>query len=262
MTEPEYPALPSGIHEERQSTNGTLPTEALITALKTDSAVDKLAYAEQLLAQTLPSRDAEAALLLAEMMDADPALDKALAARLDEALNTEPDCVYAFIRPRVNAEPDERWRERLKAAAIVSLHVAIADADAETILNWLKLIAREPASYGLGDVLRNGLLAAQERARTEPNLARGILSLAIKRAPAVAETLLNDAELLAALPNNIGRTIRDHTGDAASLFNIHGAEVFLVALARAGCPTRRWKRCFRWRCKTAAMICFWGWCAG
>jgi hypothetical protein len=236
MTDPEFLALPSGgaqTNEDLQPANGAMPTEALMTALKSASTMAKLPYAEKLLAQALPSRDAEAALLLAQMMDADPSLDKALAVRLDEALNSEPDCVYAFIRPRVNADPDERWRERLKAAAVVSLRVAIADADAETILNWLKLIAREPASYGLSDVLRNGLLAAQERARTEPNLARGVMSIAIKRAPSIVDTLLNDPELLAALPNNIGRTLRDHTGDAVALFNTHGPEVFLVALARA-----------------------------
>lgn len=238
MTDPDYLALPSGgtqPNEDRQPANETpdMPTDALINALKNAPPKARQPLAEKLLAQALPSRDAEAALLLAQMMDADPSLDKALAARLDEALHNEPDCVYAFIRPRVNADADERWLERLKAAAVFSLRVAIADADAETILNWLKLIAREPASYGLGDVLRNGLLAAQERARTEPNLARGVMSLAIKRAPGVAETLLNDPELLAALPNNIGRTLRDHTGDAVALFNTHGPEVFMVALARA-----------------------------
>jgi hypothetical protein len=168
-------------------------------------------------------------------MDADSADDTALWSRLEAELHTQPDAVYAFIRARLGEGGDApaRWLTRLRAAGMASLQVAISDGDAETVLNWLRLIAREPPAYDLGALLSQGLLAARERAVTEPMLARGIIALAIKRDLAAAQAFLNDTGLLAALPNHLGTGLRDYTGDALAIMQVHGAEVFSTVLARA-----------------------------
>jgi hypothetical protein len=45
--------------------------------------------------------------------------------------------------------------------------------------------------------------------------------------------LLNDTELLAALPDNLGRLLRDYDGDATRVLQNQGVELLLVVLARA-----------------------------
>lgn len=212
-----------------------LPVEALKTVLRDVPPEGELrrAYAEQLLRHAIDQRDADAALLVTRLMDLDPALDDALAGRLNRDLSSQPDAVYAFVRARVSAEPEERWRFRLKAAALASLRIAILDGDAETVSNWLKLIAREPASYGLTEILHNGILAARERARRDADLAKALILLAIKRDAAALDTLLGDEDLLKALPETLGRVLREGEGEPLAVLQQHGAEVFVVALGRA-----------------------------
>ncbi len=213
-----------------------VPVEALKTVLTETPPPDPhllYLYAEQLLLHALDSRDPEAAALVAVLMDADPALDERLYRILGDTLHVQPDAVYAFIRVRLNDKPDARWLPRLKLAALFSLRVAINDGGPETITNWLTLVAREPANYDLSDVLHYGLLAAQTRARTDGELGRHLLVIAAKRDPAALETLLEDAELLAALPDNFGRVVREMDGDALQLLQARGAEMFLVVMARA-----------------------------
>lgn len=195
----------------------------------------ELRYAEQLLTHTLDLRDTEAALLVARQMDSNPKLNEALSALLDEALENQPDAVYVFARARLSdsVEPDAGWLERLHSAALVSLQVAINDADGETIVNWLRLIAREPDSYGLAEILHDGILAAQERTHDDPDLARNLLSLAIKHDPNSVVELLNDEALLEALPNNLGAVLRDHEGDPLRLLEARGPETFLIAMVRS-----------------------------
>jgi hypothetical protein len=192
-------------------------------------------YYELLLEHALDARDTEAALLVALKMDEDPQLDRALNEVLVQHLETQPDDVYVFVRTRLNdaMEADTRWIERLHAAALVSLQVAISDADSETIMNWLRLIAREPADYGLSSILRDGILATQERARSDGDLARYLITLTIKHAPDILDTLLDDEDLLAVLPNNLGMVLRDHTGDPLYTLQNRGPELFLVAIARS-----------------------------
>ncbi|MEO8398088.1 MAG: hypothetical protein ABI700_34155, partial [Chloroflexota bacterium] len=113
------------------------------------------------------------------------------------------------------------------------LRVAILDGDAETTINWLRLVAREPAGYGLGSVVHYGILAAQERARSEPDLAQALILLAVKRDQAALDILLADDALLMAVPNGLGRALRSGEGDPAFLLQTYGVEVFLVALSRA-----------------------------
>ena len=98
-------------------------------------------------------------------------------------------------------------------AALASLRVAILDGDAETAINWLRLVAREPASYDLGEVVHYGILSAQERARSEPDLAQALILLAVKRDQAALEMLLADEALLAAVPNALGVALRNGEGD-------------------------------------------------
>jgi hypothetical protein len=223
----------------------------------------KSRYLERLIDDTLETRDAESAQIAAAQMDADAHMDALLWKRLEAALTTHPDAVYAFARARLSVTPppaplpnafpppnavpaaipingsvsatalDARWLARLRAAGLASLQVAISDGDADTVVNWLKLVAREPAAYGLSDLLHQGLLAARARAINEPPLARGVLTLAIKRDPEAARLFLNDTALLDALPNNLGMIFRSGTGDAAALLQAHGAEVFAAALTRA-----------------------------
>lgn len=183
----------------------------------------------------LESRDADAARLAAEWMNADPAVDTALYLPLERALSVEPDAVYAFVRAVVG-EAGERtavWRERLKAAALASLQVAISDGDGETVLNWLRLIAREPVAYDLSDVLISGFAAAQNRARSEPDLARSLVLLAAKRTPVLLDTLLSDDGLRAQLPESLCEALQHGVGDPLALLNDFGAEVFLAILSRA-----------------------------
>ncbi len=208
----------------------TIETALLSGALKDD---ERRVYAEKLLNYALQTRDAEASNLLARLMDGDKRLDAELEPLLREAMQEQPDGVYAFIRTHLVEQCDSCWLPRLKMAALWSLRVAINDADAETIMSWLTLIAREPAHYNLGDVLHYGILAAQERSHQEPELAKHLVSLAAKRDPASLDTLLNDTALLAALPNMVGQVLRDYEGDLLVLRQNKGLELFVVGAARA-----------------------------
>lgn len=224
-------------HDAQPYSGDTLTPEALKAVFREPLPIDatlKLEYAQRLLTLALQTRDADAALVLARAMDADPALDAAIAPLLTAALDTQPDAVYAFVRARLAGDDlIPLWLERLHDAGVMALQVAICDGDTETIISWLKLIAREPLTYGLSDVLHHGVLSAEERARHEPDLARVLVILAAKRDPSAVPPLLNDPELLRILPNHLGLALRDYTGDALALFQAHGQEVFTLALARA-----------------------------
>ncbi|MCZ2099885.1 MAG: hypothetical protein LC121_27205, partial [Anaerolineae bacterium] len=214
-----------------------VPPEALKAAMRDIPPEGELKrlYAARMLTQALEARDPESSQIVARAMDEAPELDAALYDQLQRDLDTQPDAVYSFVRTRLSsgADPDGRWADRLKTAALASLRVAILDGDAETAINWLRLVAREPASYDLGEVLHNAILSAQERARTEPDLALALLLLAVRRDPAALETLLADDVLLAALPNGLGAALSRGEGDPLAILQTYGVEVFLVTLARA-----------------------------
>ncbi len=215
-----------------------VPSATLKQALTSNAPISpdlRRLYTEHLLRQALDARDTEAALIVSLEMDADPVLDESLNQILTEALETQPDSVYVFIRTRLNdaMETDPRWLERLKSAALHSLRVAINDADTETIVNWLKLISREPAAYQLSEVLHEGILSSQARAHQDSELARQLLLLSVKRDPNTLDTLLNDSELLAVMPDNMGKVLRDHAGQPLLTFQQRGPEMFLVAMARS-----------------------------
>lgn len=214
-----------------------LSTDALLAALNDEHSTltpeQRADYARRLFRQTVEQRELANCLSIARLMDSDPALDHALEAELNAQLTEQPDAIYTFIRSRLAERVDKRWLPRLKLAALYSLRVAISEGDTETIISWLTLIAREPAAYELADVLHYGILAAHERACCEPELARYLVLLAAKRSPAALDVLLNDAALVEALPNNVGRVLRDFDGDPLVLLQNKGAEIFLVGMARA-----------------------------
>ncbi|MBA3874749.1 MAG: hypothetical protein H0X30_36940, partial [Anaerolineae bacterium] len=212
------------------------PIEAVQTALQNASELTpetRQQYAERLLVYALESRDPAASALVAQLMDSDPVVDKALETQLYNDVQHQPDAVYAFIRAHLVDLCNECWLERLKIAAAAALQVAITDAAPTTSVDWLTLIGREPAKYELGDILHSGLLAAQSRAYHEPELARVLITLAAKRDSAVLETLLNDKDFMAALPNNVGMVLRDFEGDPLALLQNRGLELFMVGMSRA-----------------------------
>lgn len=214
----------------------TLSPEVLKAALTGEgvlSAETRLDYARRLMSHALETRDIEAGSMVAQLMDSDPEINDALETILNDSVAEYPDAAYALIRAHLVDHFDARWVMRLKIAALYSLRVAINDADTETIINWLTLIAREPANYELGDVLHYGILAVQERARQDSELARQIVMLAAKRNAANIDTLLDDEELLKALPNNIGHVLRDLNGDPLLLLQNKNTELFLIGLVRA-----------------------------
>lgn len=215
-----------------------VPNEQLKTILSDDLVLPSdlyRRYAERLLLHALDNRDTEAALIVSQQMDHDSELDAHLNTVLMSALEGHPDSVYVFIRTRLNdaMETSAVWVERLQIAALHSLRVAITAGDGVTIINWLRLIAREPAHYGLGEILRQGIYTAQSRAHEDGELARQLLVLAVKRDPGALDALLADQQLLAAVPDNLGQVLREYSGDAMFTLNNRGPELFLVTLARA-----------------------------
>jgi hypothetical protein len=88
----------------------------------------------------------------------------------------------------------------------------------------------------LGDVLMQGLRAAQERARTDGALGYQLLAFAFKRAPGSVEALLDDAALLAALPETAAQALGEGDPDAMLALAAQGAtgrDFFLAALGLA-----------------------------
>jgi hypothetical protein len=215
---------------------GDVSVDAVKAALTGDSPPNgdlQPLYVQRLLAHALEKRDAEAAHIVARLMDDHPELDRQLYRLLNDHLYVQPDEVYAFVRAHLNERINPRWLPRLKAAAVSALRVAITEGDADTVMNWLTLIAREPANFELGDVLHDGILAAAERAHTDGNLGRQLIALAAKRDPVALSMLLKDDDLMAALPDNAGRVFRTYDGDALATLQNRGQETFSVALARA-----------------------------
>lgn len=236
---------PAGVPAETRETldarvlaGEMLPPATLMAVLRSSDLPDGdllFTYTRQLLQVALETRDTEASVLVTRLMDAHPALDEALHDELNACLSSEPDAVYALLRARMNEAPDPRWLERLKVAALCALHIAITDGDSETAINWLRLVAREPANFDLAQLVHYGLLAAAERAREDAVLGRLLIPLALKRDPEALDVILSDTALLDNLADNtnLGRVLRDTNGDALQTLQNHGYDLFVVALVRA-----------------------------
>lgn len=251
---PEIPPLPEAptpeqlseraAWDERLQAGETLPPEGLMAVLSGPLVPEGallLQYAQQLLSYALSTRHTEASLLVTHLMDTDPEVDAALWQRLSDQLQTEPDSVYALIRTRMADGMTDGWRERLKAAAMWALQVAITDGDSETAANWLKLVAREPASYDLGEIVHHSIMAAAERAHQDGVLGRLLIPLAARRDAQALENMLADRKLLDAMAEstNLGRVLRDFDGDVLQTLQNLGLETFIIALARAAQARRK-----------------------
>lgn len=215
-----------------------VPVEQVQTALANDPPGDvdlRRRYVSRLLEPALTNRDPNLAALITREMDQDPALDAAVEEALTERLDTQPDEVYAFVRARLNVGAETRWIPRLQSAAMAALQVAILDGDSETVVNWLKLVAREPLNYNLGEVLQQAILAARERARQDGEIAKQLYLIAMRRAHTTFDTLLADPILLAVLPNDaFGLALREHDPAAIdALYQKKAYEPYLVAVGLA-----------------------------
>ena len=213
---------------------GAVETEAMIQRLAGDVPPRgrlRVQYIEKLLENALNNRDTAAGLRVAEELDRDAALAPALDGLFDEMLETQPDTVYVFIRNRLNhLGMDETWIPRLRLAAVNSLEVAIQDSDVPTLVSWLELIAHEPQAYQLADVLREGIVSAQARAREDGELGIHLLHIAMRRAPDLADILRRDEGLLQALAAETRRALRESSAQSLQALIDERPAYFLLAL--------------------------------
>ncbi len=184
-------------------------------------------YIRRLFAQCLDERDIEAVEQLSEWVSDDQLINM-----LNEAVNDKPDAVYFFLRTRLGEQVDDAWLPLLHSAAALSLQVAITDGDTETLMNWLRLISREPASYQLNEILHNGILAAQERTHQDGDLGRNLFIFATKRTPHLIDILLADEAFIQVLSAPIGPVIREFNSDALTETQALSREVGLVVMRR------------------------------
>jgi hypothetical protein len=213
-------------------------TEALMTVLQDKMPLEddlRLRYMRVLLKKHFESRDPKEAHVLVQQLENYPPLDSQLKADFDEALETQPDALYALARVQLGNEEknDEKWLKRLHQSAENSLQIAIQSSDSETIFSWLTLLAREPSRYALGDILYDGILAASNYASTDNNLAQGLLILAVKRQVDALPGLLENGDLLATLPELIQAALCDYDSAAIDALANESRELFLLALHRA-----------------------------
>lgn len=194
---------------------------------------DRVRYMERLLMAALEERHTAAAEYLAQQMDNDPELDMQLAVIFNQALESQPDAVYVFVRTHLTEKVKEPWLARLHEAAERSLTVAIEQGDTAMVTDWLRLISREPARYHLSDVLHQGLLTARTRVVEGDTLAVDLLTLAVKRDADVVPVLLADNHVLGALPDSVRAAIIDHRSDAIEALLEDSRELFLLAVVQA-----------------------------
>ncbi|MCY4071708.1 MAG: hypothetical protein OXG60_10430 [Chloroflexi bacterium] len=220
--------------DQKTLTEDALETGAMIGALSSAAPPTgelRLRYLRKLLENALHNRDVVAGKRIAEELEEDARLEAELAGLFDEMLESQPDTVYVFARNRLNhLGIDEKWIPRLQAAARDSLEVAIEEGDVPTLISWLELIAHEPLSYQLQDILRDGVLSSIERAHDNGELGIHLILIAARRLPSIADTLYEDETLIAALPAKMSRSLRDNSAGALEPLIEETAEYFLLAL--------------------------------
>ena len=191
------------------------------------------AYAKLMLEHTLQERIPEYAELLVQYMEEDSDLNRELREQLAQALQTEPDAVYFFARTHLAQEINPDWLPLLQEAAIAALHVAIEGGDNEILIEWLRLVAREPADYQLADVLNDCIQAAQQRAHEDGDLGARLLAFTCKRAPDMIRMLLEDGEMLEMMQAPSGPALRDYEQEAVETTISLGHEIALVVMGSA-----------------------------
>lgn len=209
-------------------------TDVLIEILESADAPSenlRRLYIEQLLQNALNNRDAAAGRWVSEELDRDAELEAALFGQFDELLEEQPDAVYVFIRNRfIHLGLDEAWLPQLQRAARKSLEVAIQEGDVGTLAGWLELIAHEPFVYQLQEILRDGILAAAERAYSDGELGIQLILIAARRVPDIVDDMYNDEELIAALDDNVRAALQDASAETLDALIDEKAEFFLLAL--------------------------------
>lgn len=196
-------------------------------------------YVECLLDYCLNERDTQAVPIITPYLEETTELSERLKNKLTQMLDTEPDAVYFFVRTRLAEMLDTAWLPLLHSAAMFSLKVAITDGDAETLMNWFRLISREPAGYELETIFYDGIIAAKQRARHDGELASRLLLFTAKRAPHLIDDLLNDAALVATLPAPLGPALREYDFESVLETIELGREISLVMLSRAAQDARQ-----------------------
>ena len=206
---------------------------AVLIAVLNDAPSQSLRrlYIEKLLQNALNNRDAAAGRWVAEELERDAELQAALFGQFDAMLDEQPDAVYVFIRNRIiHLGLDEQWIPQLQRAARKSLEVATQEGDVGTLAGWLELIAHEPLAYQLQEILRDGILAAAERAYSDGELGIQLILIAARRVPDIVDDLYDDAALIAALDAKVRDALQNASADTLDALVEERAEYFLLAL--------------------------------
>jgi len=226
-------------HSYDRAIHDDLPIDAsvLMELLRSDIAPEGELYEQyliRLLEYALDERDLVACDIVAQALDDDAEMDLRFESIFEQALNEQPDAVYTFMRARCATQPTDRWLQRLYVAGERSLDVAITDGDSATLVSWLRLLSREPQSYGLDGVLHEGILRALHRAPESIDLASTMLTISLKRDEDLVVRLLNYSDLFRADPNHVlVRAIKHHESDAIDGLSEQSRELFLLAVGKA-----------------------------
>ncbi len=127
----------------------------------------------------------------------------------------------------------ERWLPRLHAAALRSLEIASTDSDNEILLEWLRLIVREPSAYQLNDILQNGISAVQNRAHSDGPLGFQLLQITARRVPEAVQRLLTDEALVNALADPLSTALEHYTPQAIQDLLAQSRILYLLTLTQA-----------------------------
>lgn len=190
-------------------------------------------YAELLLPHALENRDTEADSLIARQMDIDPELDDQLGAQMKALLNEMPDLVYVFVRQRLGEGVTDRWLVRLHDAAEQSLWVALDSEEPSLILSWLRLLAREPRRFLLGDVVQRGMQASLPFAARDAEFAMALLVLSARFVAEMIDPLIDDPDFVKGLPETARLALTEFDRDDLAELQDHSTSLFLVGMGRA-----------------------------
>lgn len=168
----------------------------------------------QLLTYALHERRSEAITYILEAMHAEPTLETFIIEQLSQWLTTEPDAVYFFGRIVLGQMMDEAWLALFHASGRASLQIVITQGDTESIMEWLRLIAREPSAYQMNDILREGILSAQKRAHEDGILGGRLLIFALKRTCDLVAGMMADEAFVSALTPPIGTALQTFQASA------------------------------------------------
>ena len=217
-----------------RSPSDAVSTEAILRALDgpTPPSDDLRGhYIKKLLQNALSERDAGAGVRVAEELEQDAALEGALAEIFEAMQEDQPDAVYVFIRNRLmHLGVDEKWIPRLQKAARSSLEVAIDEGDVGTLAGWLELIAHEPQTYQLHDILREGILRARQRAYSDGELGIHLILIAVRRVPEIVDALYADEDLVGALQADVRVALQAPSALSIERLIDDRTEYFLLAL--------------------------------